>query len=114
VQLPQPEGRFKLCFPDTSGRRYHTLFPSAFDETGLFCPGDKIMLHAISGPGHAQFFLELAEKDEQGEPLATFVRGKGHVAFEGNDGAHLQLTTMEKILDPRYGMPGTPEGRYGE
>ncbi|KAK1064630.1 hypothetical protein LTR33_012022 [Friedmanniomyces endolithicus] len=30
-----------------------------------------------SGRGHAEFFLELAEMNEQGPMLATFVRGKG-------------------------------------
>jgi len=76
-------------------------------------PEGKAM-HAISGPGHAEFFLKLAEKDGQGKPLATFVRGKGHVSFKGNDEAHLPVTTIDKILDPQYGRPGTPEGKYGK
>jgi len=68
-------------------------------------PEGKGMRH-ISGPGHADFFLELAENDGQGNPLATFVRGKGYVHFEGNDGAVLPVITMD--------MPGTPEANYGK
>ncbi|KAL1799535.1 hypothetical protein ACET3X_003572 [Alternaria dauci] len=35
-------------------------------------PDGKAM-HHISGPGHAEFFLELAENEGQKEPMATFV-----------------------------------------
>lgn len=75
-------------------------------------PQGKAM-HHTSGPGHADFFLHLAESQEQEEPLATFVRGKGHVKFAGNDRAVLPRTTTENELDPRYGRPGSVEGRYG-
>ena len=75
-------------------------------------PEGKAM-HYVSGPGHAKFFLELAEKEEQGEPLATFVRGKGYVRFERNERAVLPQTTIEDTVDPGYGAPGTAEEKFG-
>ena len=67
----------------------------------------------ISGPAHAEYFLELAEKEEQGPALATFVRGRGYVKFEGNDGASLPVKTMAQLADDGYGAPGTEEAGYG-
>ncbi|KAJ8063109.1 hypothetical protein OCU04_008352 [Sclerotinia nivalis] len=75
-------------------------------------PEGKAM-HYTSGPGHADFFLQLAEQDGQGEPLATFVRGKGYVGFERDQRAILPKVTIEEILNPRYGAYGTAEARYG-
>ncbi|KAL5314103.1 hypothetical protein ACEPPN_018527 [Leptodophora sp. 'Broadleaf-Isolate-01'] len=75
-------------------------------------PEGKAM-HYISGQGHAEFFLQLAEKEGQGEPLATFVRGKGYVRFDGDERAILPRDTTEGKLDPGYGAPGTVESRYG-
>ncbi|KAK4935431.1 hypothetical protein LTR10_023509 [Elasticomyces elasticus] len=57
----------------------------------------------ISGPGHAQFFLQLAEQEKQGEPLATFVRGKGYVGFEGSERAVLPVGVSEERIDWAYG-----------
>ena len=37
----------------------------------------------ISGTAHAEFFLKLAERGDQGPPLATFVRGLGYTRFDG-------------------------------
>lgn len=37
----------------------------------------------IDGPAHGDFYWELAQRPEQGEWLATFVKGKGYVPFEG-------------------------------
>jgi hypothetical protein len=68
----------------------------------------------ISGPGHAEYFLELAEKEGQGPALATFVRGKGYVKFEGNDGATLPLRTGDELADVEYGAQGTKEADYGK
>lgn len=76
-------------------------------------PKGKAM-HHISGPGHAEFFLHLAESQRQEEPLATFVRGKGHVRFDTNEGAVLRRSTIENELDPGYGRPGSAEGNYGK
>lgn len=75
-------------------------------------PEGKAMFH-ISGPGHAKYFLELAEKDGQGVPLATFVRGKGYVKFPSNDRAVLPQLAIEDTVDPSYGAPGTTEGKFG-
>lgn len=35
----------------------------------------------IDGNAHGEFFLQLAEKKEQGPWEATFVKGKGYVKF---------------------------------
>lgn len=37
----------------------------------------------INGQNHAEFYLELAKKKEQGPWEATFVLGKGYVDFGG-------------------------------
>jgi len=70
-------------------------------------------MYHISGPGHAEFFLHLAETQEQEEPLATFVRGKGYVRFDEHERAVLPRSTTEDLLDPKYGIPGSVEGNYG-
>ena len=75
-------------------------------------PAGKAM-HGISGPAHAKFFLELAEKENQGEALATFVRGNGYTRFEGNAAAILPVRTLEDMVDAEYGLPGTVEAKYG-
>ncbi|KAF7953224.1 hypothetical protein EAE96_006438 [Botrytis aclada] len=75
-------------------------------------PEGKAM-HHISGPGHAEFFLQLAEQDKQGEPLATFVREKGYVRFERDQRAILPTVAVQEILDTKYGASGTAEARYG-
>ena len=75
-------------------------------------PDGKAM-HHVSGPGHAEFFLELAENEGQKEPMATFVRGKGHVWFERNDRAVIPRLTTREVVDHRYGAPGTTESTYG-
>jgi hypothetical protein len=66
----------------------------------------------VSGPGHAKYFLELAEQEGQSNPLATFVRGKGYVKFPSNDGAVLPQVSVQDAVDPGYGAPGTPEARF--
>jgi hypothetical protein len=76
-------------------------------------PEGKAM-YTTSGPAHAEFFLELAEKDDQGDVLATFVRGKGYVHFEGNDRAVLPVTTLDEIVDEGYGGHGNLESSYGK
>lgn len=38
---------------------------------------------AISGPAHAEFYLQLAEGKVQSPSNATFVAGKGFVDFPG-------------------------------
>ncbi|APA08969.1 hypothetical protein SS1G_02820 [Sclerotinia sclerotiorum 1980 UF-70] len=75
-------------------------------------PEGKAM-HHTSGPGHAEFFLQLAEQEGQGESLATFVRGKGYVGFERDQRATLPKVTIEEILNQKYGAYGTAEARYG-
>ena len=75
-------------------------------------PAGKAM-HGISGPAHAEVFLELAENEDQGEALATFVRGKGYTRFEGNAAAILPVRTLEDMVDAEYGLPGTVEAEYG-
>jgi hypothetical protein len=68
----------------------------------------------ISGPAHAEYFLELAEGESQGPALATFVRGKGYVEFDGNEGATLPVSTMAKLSNIDYGAEGTEEAKYGK
>jgi hypothetical protein len=68
----------------------------------------------ISGPGHAEFFLQLAEQEGQGDPLATFVRGKGYTGFESNERAALPLGIVEERVDVGYGADGTVEAGYGK
>ncbi|CAG5186748.1 uncharacterized protein ALTATR162_LOCUS11692 [Alternaria atra] len=75
-------------------------------------PEGKAMFH-ISGPGHARYFLELAEEDGQGVPLATFVRGNGYVKFPSSDSAVLPRLAVQDTVDPSYGAPGTIEGKFG-
>jgi hypothetical protein len=68
----------------------------------------------ISGPGHAEFFHQLAEQEgRQGEALATFVRGKGYTEFESNRGAALPLGGWEDWVDLGYGAERTREAGYG-
>jgi hypothetical protein len=58
----------------------------------------------FSGPGYAEFFYELAEKEgRQGEALATLVRGKGYVRFESNRGAVLPVGGWEDWVDLGFG-----------
>ncbi|THX75468.1 NAD(P)-binding protein [Aureobasidium pullulans] len=71
-------------------------------------PAGKAM-HGISG----QHMRKLAEKETQGEALATFVRGKGYTRFEGNAAAILPVRTLEDMVDAEYGLPGTVEAEYG-
>jgi hypothetical protein len=68
----------------------------------------------ISGPGHAEFFHQLAEQDKQGEPLATFVRGKGYVEFESSERAVLPVGVLEERVDFGYGAEGTAQAGYGK
>ncbi|THW78429.1 NAD(P)-binding protein [Aureobasidium pullulans] len=75
-------------------------------------PAGKAM-HGVPGPAHAEFFLELAEKGDQGEALATFVRGNGYTRFEGNAAAILPVRTLEDMVDAEYDLPGTVEAEYG-
>jgi len=76
-------------------------------------PDGKGMYH-ISGPAHAEMFVELAEKEDQGPALATFVRGKGYVAFEGDERASLPVATLESFVNTSYGAPDTEEANYGK
>lgn len=39
------------------------------------------MYGSIDGPAHAAFYLQLAEGKTQGPWNATFVKGRGYVAF---------------------------------
>ena len=68
----------------------------------------------ISGPGHAEFFHQLAEQDGQGEAFATFVRGKGYTRFESSERAVLPVGVLEERVDFGYGGEGTAEDRYGK
>lgn len=56
-------------------KRYHFYYADERKEDGSPV-GD-----AISGQAHADFFVELAGKAEQGPWLSTFVRDKGYVKF---------------------------------
>jgi hypothetical protein len=75
-------------------------------------PGGKAMFH-VSGPAHADYFLELAEKEGRSETLATFVRGKGYTKFPSNERAILPHVSVQDAADPKYGAPGTAEAKYG-
>lgn len=68
----------------------------------------------ISGPAHAEMFVELAEKDGQGPALATFVRGRGYVAFEEDERATLPVKMRAELAIVGYGAPGTEEANYGK
>ena len=57
----------------------------------------------ISGAAHAEFFVELAEKEEQAPILATFVRGKGYVGFEGEERNVLRVMKATEVADFEYG-----------
>jgi len=59
----------------------------------------------ISGEAHANMFIELAEKAEQGAPLSTFVKDKGYTAFAGNEIVDLPVLTLEELADLKYGAP---------
>ncbi|CAN9321929.1 unnamed protein product [Alternaria alternata] len=75
-------------------------------------PLGKAMFH-VSGPAHAEYFLELAEKEGRSETLATFVRGKGYTKFPSNERAILPHVSVQDAADPKYGAPGTAEAKYG-
>jgi hypothetical protein len=75
-------------------------------------PVGKAMFH-VSGPAHAEYFLELAEKEGRSETLATFVRGKGYTKFPSNERAILPHVSVQDAADPKYGAPGTVEAKYG-
>ncbi|RYN68261.1 hypothetical protein AA0117_g11246 [Alternaria alternata] len=75
-------------------------------------PVGKAMFH-VSGPAHAEYFMELAEKEGQSETLATFVRGKGYMKFPSNERAILPHVSVQDAADPKYGAPGTAEAKYG-
>lgn len=70
-------------------------------------------LHYTSGAGHAQFFLQLAEQEKQGKPLATFVRGKGYTGFKRDQCAILPAVRDEDVVDSHYGAPGSEEWKFG-
>lgn len=57
-----------------------------------------------SGRAHAEFFLELAEKKEQGPTLATFVRGMGYTKFAASEIARLPNLRVEEAVDFTYGQ----------
>jgi hypothetical protein len=57
----------------------------------------------ISGQAHADLFLELTERDDQGSPLATFVRGVGLQSFPSDESASLPVLTLEEAADDKYG-----------
>jgi hypothetical protein len=59
----------------------------------------------ISGPAHAEFFTSLAERKDQGPAFATFVRGKGHTLFPGEEHLTLPVVGMEALADWKYGAP---------
>lgn len=61
-------------------------------------------IYFISGAAHAKFFLELAERVDQGPPLATFVRGVGYKKFEEDEVCFLPVRKMEEITDSEYGV----------
>ena len=65
-------------------------------------PEGKGMLW-ISGEAHAEFFAELAGRERQGGVLATFVKGRGYVGFEGEEGLTLKVVRMEDLADLEYG-----------
>jgi hypothetical protein len=72
-------------------------------------PEGKGMIY-ISGSAHADMFLELAQRKEQGEPWVSFVRGKGEVKFEADDRAKLPVLAPDEIADFGYGKPDNIEG----
>ncbi|KAG0646841.1 hypothetical protein D0Z07_6396 [Hyphodiscus hymeniophilus] len=77
------------------------------------CPDGKGMRY-ISGSAHAELYVELAEKEDQGPPLATFVRGKGYVAFDEDERASLPVVWRSELANEEYGAPGTEEWNYGK
>lgn len=66
-------------------------------------PEGKGMIH-ISGKAHANFFAQLAEKEGQGPPLATFVKRKGYTAFAGEESTNLPVVALEDVADLQYGL----------
>lgn len=49
----------------------------------------------LDGNAHSEFFLELANRDDQGPANATFIKGKGYVEFE-------KTTKEVMLLPPNY------------
>lgn len=68
-------------------------------------PEAKAMRY-ISGKGHAEMFLQLVEAEEQGPVLATFVKGKGYVAFPGEAERVLPVVDIAEASDMEYGKEG--------
>ncbi|CAD0107987.1 unnamed protein product [Aureobasidium uvarum] len=56
-----------------------------------------------SGRAHAEFFLELAEMNDQGPILATFVRGKGYTRFAASEAARLPTLSVAEAVDFEWG-----------
>ncbi|TVY46332.1 hypothetical protein LOCC1_G004264 [Lachnellula occidentalis] len=100
-----------LSFGMTKGATWYMIqsLVAAFKDSGYRfyyvderTPDGKGMLH-ISGEAHAEFFLELAQRADQGPPLATFVRGKGYTAFAGETVTNLPVVSMAELADLDYG-----------
>jgi NAD(P)-dependent dehydrogenase (short-subunit alcohol dehydrogenase family) len=72
-------------------------------------PEGKGMIY-ISGIAHAEMFLELAQRQTQGEPFVTFVRNKGEVRFKADEQANLPVLLPQEIADFGYGKPEDVEG----
>lgn len=66
-------------------------------------PEGKGMMH-VSGKAHANFFAQLAEKEDQGPQLATFVKRKGYTAFAGEESVNLPFVASEDVADLEYGL----------
>jgi NAD(P)-dependent dehydrogenase (short-subunit alcohol dehydrogenase family) len=72
-------------------------------------PDGKGMIY-ISGEAHAEIFIDLAQREEQGEAFLTFVRGKGEVRFEADERAKLPVLAPNEMADFGYGKPDEVEG----
>jgi NAD(P)-dependent dehydrogenase (short-subunit alcohol dehydrogenase family) len=72
-------------------------------------PEGKGMIY-VSGEAHAEMFLELTQRKQQGEAFVAFVRGKGEIPFESDERAKLPVMSPEELVDFEYGKPDDVEG----
>lgn len=46
-------------------------------------PDGSPMGNVVDGPAHGEFYAQLVQRTNEVPWLATFVKGKGHVRFDG-------------------------------
>lgn len=102
-----------MTFGMTKGASWYMIqtLLAAFKEDGFRfyyvderTPEAKAMFY-LSGTAHANEFMDLAERNDQGPPMHTFIRGKGYMAFKGQENVNLPVMSLQQVADLEYGKP---------